>query len=53
MSLRPIGPRRFTWPVALVWRAARRQPAAAKAFLADRPEHADLCTGRPKLKAAA
>jgi DNA-binding transcriptional LysR family regulator len=52
IALRPIGPRRFTWPVALVWRAARRQPAAAKAFLAIALEHADR-TGRPKLKAAA
>jgi DNA-binding transcriptional LysR family regulator len=33
IALRRIGPERFTWPVALVWRAARRQPAAAKAFL--------------------
>ncbi len=27
-------PEPFTWPVALVWRATRRQPPAAKAFLA-------------------
>jgi DNA-binding transcriptional LysR family regulator len=33
IELRPIGPEPFTWPVALVWRATRRQPAAAKAFL--------------------
>jgi DNA-binding transcriptional LysR family regulator len=52
IELRPIGPRRFTWPVALVWRAGRRQPAAAKAFLAIALEHAER-TGRPKLKAAA
>lgn len=31
---RPLGPTPLTWPVALVWRAARRQPPAAKAFLA-------------------
>jgi DNA-binding transcriptional LysR family regulator len=31
---RPFGPEPMTWPVALVWRAARRQPPAAKAFLA-------------------
>jgi DNA-binding transcriptional LysR family regulator len=34
IELRPIGPEPFTWPVALVWRATRRQPPAAKAFLA-------------------
>ncbi len=34
IELRPIGPQPFTWPVALVWRARRRQPPAAKAFLA-------------------
>lgn len=33
IELRPIGPEPFTWPVALVWRADRRQPPAAKAFL--------------------
>jgi DNA-binding transcriptional LysR family regulator len=33
-ALRPIGPEPFTWPVALVWRGRRRQPPAAKAFLA-------------------
>jgi len=31
---RPFGPDPLTWPVALVWRASRSQPAAAKAFLA-------------------
>jgi DNA-binding transcriptional LysR family regulator len=34
IELRPIGPEPFTWPVALVWRGRRRQPPAAKAFLA-------------------
>ncbi len=34
IELRPIGFQPFTWPVALVWRATRRQPPAAKAFLA-------------------
>ena len=34
IGLRPIGPQPFTWPVALVRRARRRQPPAAKAFLA-------------------
>jgi DNA-binding transcriptional LysR family regulator len=32
--LRPFRPEPVTWPVALVWRADRRQPPAAKAFLA-------------------
>ena len=31
---RPFGPEPLTWPVALVWRATRTQPPAAKAFLA-------------------
>jgi DNA-binding transcriptional LysR family regulator len=31
--VRSVGPEPLTWPVALVWRAARRQPPAAKAFL--------------------
>jgi DNA-binding transcriptional LysR family regulator len=31
---RPFGPEPLTWPVALVWRATRAQPPAAKAFLA-------------------
>src|SRR3954466_12622200 len=51
IALRPIGPERFTWPVALVWRAARRQPAAAKAFLAVALELADG-TARPELRVA-
>src|SRR5689334_7524209 len=33
VELRPIGPERLTWPIALVWRAARRQSPAGKAFL--------------------
>src|ERR671928_1967845 len=33
IELKPIGPERPTWPVALVWRAARRQTPAGKAFL--------------------
>ena len=51
IELRPIAPERLTWPVALVWRAARRQTPAGKAFLkvaleyAERPE-------RPGLRAA-
>lgn len=34
LAVRPVAPEPLTWPVALVWRARRRQPAAAKAFLA-------------------
>ncbi|HTE59126.1 MAG TPA: LysR family transcriptional regulator [Solirubrobacteraceae bacterium] len=33
IELRPIGPEPLTWPIALVWRAARRQSPAGKAFL--------------------
>jgi DNA-binding transcriptional LysR family regulator len=51
IALRPIGPEPFTWPVALVWRAARRQPAAAKAFLKVALELADG-TARPELRVA-
>src|SRR3954453_22756062 len=51
IALRPIGPERFTWPVALVWRAARRQPAAAKAFLAVALERAEQAA-RPQLRVA-
>src|SRR5204863_2905889 len=41
IELRPIGPEPFTWPVALVWRGRRRQPPAAKAFLALAIERAE------------
>jgi DNA-binding transcriptional LysR family regulator len=34
IELRPIAPDPLTWPVALVWRADRRQTVAGKAFLA-------------------
>jgi DNA-binding transcriptional LysR family regulator len=33
IELRPIGPERLTWPIALVWRASRRHTPAGKAFL--------------------
>jgi DNA-binding transcriptional LysR family regulator len=33
ITLVPFGPEPLTWPTALVWRATRRQPPAAKAFL--------------------
>jgi len=32
--MRPFRPEPVTWPIALVWRSDRRQPPAAKAFLA-------------------
>src|SRR5919112_1583800 len=34
IEFRPVGPQPLTWPVTIVWRASRRQPPAAKAFLA-------------------
>ena len=40
IELRPLAPERLTWPVALVWRAARRQSPAGKAFLKVALEHA-------------
>ncbi|MBI5105653.1 MAG: LysR family transcriptional regulator [Solirubrobacterales bacterium] len=48
--VRPVGPQVLTWPVALVWRAARRQPPAAKAFLSlalARAEEAAAADARP------
>jgi DNA-binding transcriptional LysR family regulator len=39
--LRPFRPEPITWPIALVWRATRRQPPAAKAFLALALERAE------------
>ena len=51
IELRPIGPQPFTWPVALVWRARRRQPPAAKAFLALAIARADKATPAVRLVA--
>jgi DNA-binding transcriptional LysR family regulator len=51
IELRPIGPERLTWPIALVWRAARRQTPAGKAFLKVALAHAER-TERPKLRVA-
>jgi DNA-binding transcriptional LysR family regulator len=51
IELRPIGPERLTWPVALVWRTARHQTPAGKAFLKVALEHAER-TERPVLRAA-
>jgi DNA-binding transcriptional LysR family regulator len=41
IELRPIGPERLTWPIALVWRASRRQTPAGKAFLKVALEYAE------------
>jgi DNA-binding transcriptional LysR family regulator len=41
VELRPVGPERLTWPIALVWRAARRQSPAGKAFLKVALDHAE------------
>jgi DNA-binding transcriptional LysR family regulator len=51
IELRPIGPERLTWPIALVWRAARRQTPAGKAFLKVALAHAER-TERPTLRVA-
>ena len=51
IELRPIGPERLTWPVALVWRAARHQSPAGKAFLKVALSYAER-TERPELRAA-
>jgi len=55
IEMRPVGPDPLTWPVALVWRATRRQPPAAKAFLAlalDRAERSDADEHHARLAAA-
>ena len=52
IALRPVGPSPMTWPVALVWRARRKQPAAAKAFLALALEHEAAPADRPQLRVA-
>ena len=52
IELRPIGPERLTWPVALVWRAARRQSPAGKAFLKVALEHAERTAPPAALRAA-
>jgi DNA-binding transcriptional LysR family regulator len=51
IELRPIGPEPLTWPIALVWRAARRQSPAGKAFLKVALEYAEPAA-RPGLRAA-
>jgi len=51
IELRPIGPERLTWPIALVWRASRRQTPAGKAFLKVALDYAQE-TEAPVLRAA-
>jgi DNA-binding transcriptional LysR family regulator len=51
IELRPIGPRRLTWPLALVWRVARRQAPAGKAFIAMALDYAKRAES-PSLRAA-
>jgi DNA-binding transcriptional LysR family regulator len=51
IELRPIGPERLTWPIALVWRAARRQTPAGKAFFKVALAYGER-TERPSLRAA-
>jgi DNA-binding transcriptional LysR family regulator len=57
IELRPIAPERLTWPIALIWRAARRQTPAGKAFLKVALEYAERTEGaarteRPALRVA-
>jgi len=51
IELRPIGPERLTWPIALVWRVTRRQAAAGKAFIAVALKYAKTAA-QPDLRAA-
>jgi DNA-binding transcriptional LysR family regulator len=51
--LRPFRPEPVTWPIALVWRATRRQPPAVKAFLAAALAHADAARDEERVAAAA
>jgi DNA-binding transcriptional LysR family regulator len=47
IELRPIGPDRLTWPIALVWRASRRHTPAGKAFLKVALAYADRAEDGP------
>jgi DNA-binding transcriptional LysR family regulator len=51
IELRPIGPERLTWPIALVWRVTRRQAPAGKAFIAVALKYATDAE-QPDLRAA-
>jgi DNA-binding transcriptional LysR family regulator len=53
IELRPIGPARLTWPIALVWRASRRQTAAGKAFLKVALDYAEKTEAEPAVLRAA
>jgi DNA-binding transcriptional LysR family regulator len=53
IELRPIGPERLTWPIALVWRASRRQTAAGKAFLKVALDYAEKTDSEPAVLRAA
>jgi DNA-binding transcriptional LysR family regulator len=52
IEIRPIGPEPLTWPVALVWRAGRKQSPAGKAFLKVSLDYADTPTASGTLRAA-
>jgi DNA-binding transcriptional LysR family regulator len=52
IELRPIGPERLTWPIALVWRVGRRQTPAAKAFIAVALANFKRSHPRPELRVA-
>jgi DNA-binding transcriptional LysR family regulator len=51
--LRTFRPEPVTWPVALVWRSDRRQPPAAKAFLAMALDRAERLRGAVPVEIAA
>jgi DNA-binding transcriptional LysR family regulator len=53
IELRPIGPERLTWPIALVWRASRRHTPAGKAFLKVALEYAEKTDAEPAVLRAA
>jgi DNA-binding transcriptional LysR family regulator len=53
IELRPIGPERLTWPIALVWRASRRQTPAGKAFLKVALDYAERTDTAPAVLRAA
>jgi DNA-binding transcriptional LysR family regulator len=53
IELRPIAPERLTWPIALVWRASRRQTPAGKAFLKVALEYAEKTESEPAVLRAA
>jgi DNA-binding transcriptional LysR family regulator len=52
IELRSIAPDRLTWPIALIWRVARRQSPAGKAFIAVALEHSKSAQPLPALRAA-